>query len=173
MTESFDFRELEFLTVGTLGPRGQRVFYLQARAEGHLVSLKLEKQQVAALADYLDQVLAQLAEVPVEPDDSDLGLREPVVAAWTVGSLAIAYAEDLDRLIVVAEELVDPGEPSESDELLDEEPDPAEARFSLRRDQVAALIVRARDVVAAGRLPCRFCGRPLEPRTGDWCACRN
>ena len=41
------------------------------------------------------------------------------------------------------------------------------------RDQVAALIIRARDVVAAGRPPCRFCGRPLESRTGDWCACRN
>lgn len=175
MTESFDFRDLEFFTVGTLGPRGQRVFYLQARAEGQLVSLKLEKQQVAALADYLDRVLAELPEAPIDPDDGDLGLREPVVAAWTVGSLAIAYAEDLDRLIVVAEELVDPGDSSEpAVDLLDvEEPEPAEARFSLRRDQVAALIIRARDVVAAGRPPCRFCGRPLESRTGDWCACRN
>ena len=95
MTESFDFRDPEFFTVGTLGPRGQRVFYLQARAEGQLVSLKLEKQQVSALADYLDRVLTQLPDDAVEPDDSDLGLREPVVAAWTVGSLAIAYAEEV------------------------------------------------------------------------------
>ena len=102
MSESFDFRELEFFTVGTLGPKGQREFFLQARAEGELVSLKLEKQQVAALADYLDQVLRDLPE-PTGIDDpaaEDLGLREPVVAAFTVGSLGIAYAEEIDRLIL-------------------------------------------------------------------------
>lgn len=166
MTGSFDFADLEFLTVGTLGPRGQRVFYLQARAEGQLVSLRLEKQQVAALADYLDRVLDELPSTSSDPTEDDLGLREPVVSAWTVGSLAIAYAEELDRLIVVAEELIDSSD-------TDTEPEPAQARFSLRREQVAALIGRARDVVAAGRPPCPYCGQPLEPRNGDWCACRN
>lgn len=162
MNDSFDFDDLEFLTVGTLGPRGQRTFYLQARGEGQLVSLKLEKQQVAALADYLDRVLEELPEGDLGPEPDDLGLREPVVEAWTVGSLGIAYAQELDRLIVVAEELI------ESDEV-----EPAQARFSLRREQVVGLIARARDIVAAGRPPCPYCGRPLEPRNGDWCACQN
>ena len=31
MNESFSFDDLEFFTVGTLGPRGERVFYLQGR----------------------------------------------------------------------------------------------------------------------------------------------
>ncbi len=162
MTESFDFDELEFLTVGTLGPRGQRTFYLQARAEGQLVSLKLEKQQVSALADYLDRVIEELPDAEVGPPPDDLGLREPVVEAWAIGSLGIAYAEELDRLIVVAEELTET-----------EEGEPAQARFSLRREQVIGLIDRARDIVAAGRPPCPYCGRPLEPRNGDWSACQN
>ena len=51
MTDSFAFNEVEFFTVGTLGPRGERVFYLQGRGDGQLVSLRLEKQQVATLAD--------------------------------------------------------------------------------------------------------------------------
>lgn len=169
MSESFDFRELEFLTVGTLGPKGQREFFLQARAEGELVSLKLEKQQVAALADYLDQVLRDLPE-PTGIDDpaaDDLGLREPVVAAFTVGSLGIAYAEEIDRLIVMAEAIPE-GDPDEGDDA-----EPPHARFSVSRSQVAGLIERARDLVAAGRPPCPYCSRPLEPRNGDWCPCQN
>jgi len=164
MSESFDFRELDFLTVGTLGPKGQREFYLQARAEGQLVSLKVEKQQVAALADYLGQVLDDLPDAELGPAPDDLGLREPVVAAFTVGSLGIAYAQDIDRLIVMAEE---------APETDDDDEDLAQARFSLSREQVFGLIERAHDLVAAGRLPCPYCGRPLEPRNRDWCPCLN
>lgn len=167
MTASYDFRDLEFLTVGTLGPKGRREFYLQARAAGELVSLKLEKQQVAALADYLDQVLRDLPEPRGidEPAADDLGLREPVVAAFTVGSLGIAYAEEIDRLIVMAE-----GVPEDDDD--DDEVLPS-ARFSVSRSQVAGLIERARELVAAGRPPCPYCGRPLEPRNREWCPCQN
>ena len=168
MTESYSFEDVEFFTVGTLGPRGQRVFFLQGRAEGNLVSLKLEKQQVAALADYLDRVLHDLPDAAVDDTaPTDLTLREPVVAAWTIGALGVAYTADDDRLIVMAEELL----PDDEDEGDTEEP--AHARFSLRREQVVGLIHRARDVVAAGRPPCQFCGHPLQPRNNDWCACSN
>ncbi|MEQ8841196.1 MAG: DUF3090 domain-containing protein [Acidimicrobiales bacterium] len=163
MSESFDFREPDFLTVGTLGPKGQREFYLQARAEGRLVSLKVEKQQVAALADYLDQVLDDLPAAEPGPVPEDLGLREPVVPAFTVGSLGIAYAQDIDRLIVMAEAAPEG----------DDDDDLSQARFSLSRAQVFGLIERARDLVAAGRPPCPFCSRPLEPRNRDWCPCHN
>jgi uncharacterized repeat protein (TIGR03847 family) len=164
MSESFDFREPEFLTVGTLGPKGQREFFLQARAEGQLLSLKVEKQQVAALADYLDQVLDDLPDSEVGPAPDDLGLREPVISAFTVGSLGIAYAQDIDRLIVMAEAI------PETD---DEDEAVAQARFSLSREQVFGLIERARDLVSSGRPPCTYCGRPLEPRNREWCPCLN
>ena len=164
---NFDFTDTEFLTVGTLGPRGERVFYLQGRGghdgEPRLVSLKLEKQQVAALADYLDRVLDDLPEGEVGPTPDDLGLREPVVEEFTVGSLGVAYVAEDDRLIVVAEEMIED----------DEEEDPAHVRWSLRREQVIGLIDRAREIVAAGRPPCPYCGRPRQPSNGDWCACAN
>jgi len=163
MTDSFAFNEVEFFTVGTLGPRGERVFYLQGRGDGQLVSLRLEKQQVATLADYLERVLDDLPETAIGPLPSDLTLREPVASAWTVGQMGVAYAADDDRLIVIAEEMV-------VDEL---EVEPASARFVLRREQVIGLIDRARDVVSAGRTPCPFCGTPLQPRNGGWCACSN
>lgn len=165
MTESFAFNEVEFFTVGTLGPRGERVFYLQGRGDGQLVSLRLEKQQVATLADYLERMMADLPEASIGPLPSDLTLREPVVSAWTVGQMGVAYAADDDRLIVIAEEML-----PEDDEY---DVEPASARFVLRREQVVGLIDRARDVVSAGRPPCPYCGQPLQPRNGDWCPCFN
>ena len=165
MTESFAFNEVEFFTVGTLGPRGERVFYLQGRGDGQLVSLRLEKQQVATLADYLERMMADLPEASIGPLPSDLTLREPVVSAWTVGQMGVAYAADDDRLIVIAEEML-----PEEDEY---DVEPASARFVLRREQVVGLIDRARDVVSAGRPPCPYCGQPLQPRNGDWCPCFN
>ena len=162
MSESFHFESVDMLTVGTLGPKGQRVFYLQCFAEGELVSLKFEKRQAAALAEYLERVLSELPEdEPLEPG-ADLDMREPVVEAWTIGALGIAYDQDRGTVILVAEELV-------------EDPDTsgASARFTLRRPQVAALISRTRTVVSAGRRPCPFCLRPLEPADGGWCPCHN
>ncbi len=162
MSESFHFEAVEMLTVGTLGPKGQRVFYLQCLAEGELVSLKFEKQQAAALAEYLDRILGQLPEAAGGEPPADLDMREPVVEAWTIGSLGIAYDEQADRVILVAEELVE-----------DEDTAGASARFTLSRAQVSALVARARAVVASGRPPCPYCLRPLEPSNGDWCPCHN
>ncbi len=165
MNHSFSFDDLEFFTVGTLGPLGERVFYLQCRSNGVLLSLRLEKQQVAALAEYLDQVIHDLPVGELGPLPDDLGLREPVVSEWTVGSLGVAYQSDNDRLIVMAEELLDDD--------ADDGVDPAQARFALRREQVIGLIDRARTLVAAGRPPCPICRRPLHPRHDGWCPCSN
>ena len=164
MSESFHFEEVDLLTVGTLGPKGQRVFYLQCVASGEIVSLKFEKGQASALAEYLDKVLRELPERSAETAAPrlDLDMREPVIEAWTIGALGIAYDESDDRVILVAEELVE-----------DEDAVAASARFSLSRPQVAALVARARSVVAAGRPPCPYCLRPLEPHNGDWCPCHN
>ncbi len=150
------------LTVGTLGPKGQRVFYLQCAAEGKLVSLKFEKTQAAALAKYLDTMLQKLEPIKKGKLPSRLDMREPVIEAWTIGSLGIAYDDRGDRIILVAEEVID-------------DPDRvgASARFTLTREQVAALTMRANAVVAAGRPPCPFCMRPLEPNLGNWCPCHN
>ena len=162
MSESFHFESVDMLTVGTLGPKGERVFYLQCLAEGELVSLKFEKQQAAALAEYLERVLGQLPEAEGGEPPGDLDMREPVVEAWTIGALGIAYDEHNDRVILVVEELV-------------EDPDTAgaSARFVLSRAQVSALVARARAVVSAGRPPCPYCLRPLEPANADWCPCHN
>lgn len=152
MTESFDFRAPDHFVAGTVGPPGRRTFYLQA-SEGHrVVTLKLEKQQVTALADYLETILRDLAPVG-PPPGTFASLREPFDESWVVGPLGVAYDERDDRVVLVAEEL----------QTEDETADPATARFHLDREQVAAFIEHARSLVGAGRPLCTLCGQPMDP----------
>ena len=172
MSESFHFESVDLFTVGTLGPLGQRVFYMQCRAEGRLVSLKFEKHQAAALAEYLNKVLGQLPPVHTDGVPSDLDLREPVIEAWTIGAMGIAYDEIADRVMLLMEEAAFEDDDPSDDDLIGVSHG-ASARFSLTRTQVKALITRVRSVVAAGRPPCLYCQRPLESYNDGWCACHN
>ncbi len=158
MSTSFEMPDVDALTTGAIGVPGQRVFYLQARQGEHVISLRLEKTQVAALVTYLDALLADLP----SPDDlpTELELVEPVVAEWVVGSLGVSYDEEADRIVLLAEELVAEGEAA------------ASARITATRAQIAALAVHGAEVVAAGRPPCPLCGQPLDPE-GHMCVRLN
>ncbi len=169
VSECFQFPSVDLITVGTLGPKGQRVFYFQCRYDDMLVSFKMEKQQAAALAEYLDRLLTDLG-LPDDDDSKlDMDLREPVVEEWVVGSMGIAYDANSDIVVLVLEEVSNDDEIEDDDDL----EDPGELHLWLTRHQVAALVERTRMVVAAGRTPCPWCGRPLEPTNGDWCPCHN
>src|SRR5438270_323014 len=85
---SFDLPSVDRLTVGTVGPVGQRTFYIQARQADQLVTLKVEKQQVSALAQFLGGLLADLPAVGALPDDMEL--EEPAEEEWAVGTLQIS-----------------------------------------------------------------------------------
>lgn len=172
MSISFDFAEPDHVAAGAIGPPGQRVFYLQARQGHEVVSLRLEKQQVAALCDYLSGILNDLAPVD-EPMPPSLELIEPIVPEWVVGALAVAYEEADDRILLVAEEFVPPPEDDESGPpLLDPHIEVSSARFRLTRAQVRTMVVHAMQVVTAGREICQICGRPMDP-TGHFCPRNN
>jgi uncharacterized repeat protein (TIGR03847 family) len=152
---SFDLPSPDVFTAGTVGPPGQRVFFLQARDGDLVVTLRCEKQQVAALAEYFDGLLHDLEPAPHAVPDSDLALVPPLEAMWTVGPIGVAYDEPDDRIIVVLEELVE-----------DEEPEPdsgASVKVRLTRAQVSGFVRHCRQLVAAGRPQCRFCGLPMDP----------
>ncbi len=166
MGNSFELDDVDRFTAGTIGPRGQRVFYIQAVAGAEVVSLRLEKQQVLALADYLAGVLDDLPQ-PSDAAAVESDLIEPVIAEWVVGNIGVAYAESDDRVVLWADELLEADEHDDTPDV-----DQGTARFRISRPLVAAFILQARELAAAGRPPCPYCGRPLDG-DGSWCSCHN
>lgn len=168
--QSFEISDVDSFTTGTVGPKGQRVFYLQARAGSSVVSLKLEKQQVAAIAEFLAELLSDLPEITGVEWTQAPDLVEPVEPMWTIGAMGAAYDPTLDSVVLMAEEFADEDE-EDDDELGDA--DVSVATFKLARAQAAAFVERAREVVAAGRPPCPYCSRPLNHGETGFCPCWN
>jgi uncharacterized repeat protein (TIGR03847 family) len=176
VSRSFELPDVEWVTVGTVGPPGQRTFYLQARQDDQMITLKLEKQQVAAIAQFLGEILSDLPVPDPLPDDELLALSEPVLAEWVVGGLQLAYDSTADRIIMLAEEIGEdteaevenPGTEQIGGEEIRAEPggDAEErgvGRLSLTRTQAATIVRRGWDLVNAGRPTCGLCGHPIDP----------
>lgn len=162
MSASFDLDAPDHFTTGTVGQPGQRVFYLQGRQSRRMVTLKCEKEQVAALGEYLAGLLAQLSPAGSSaPKETDL--VEPVEASWAVGSIGVGYDREADRIVVEATELVDEEE---------RETEAATARFRISRGQAATFVERARALIKGGRPSCPMCGQAVDPG-GHFCPRAN
>lgn len=163
MTTYRDFDSPDAFTTAALGQPGQRVFLIQVRGEGDVITLKCEKQQVAAIAHFIRDLLADLPGDSIPLPDA-LDLVPPAGNSddrfdFIVGPIGVAYDRDLDRIVVQLDEMVP----------LDEngEPDPeivaGRVRGLITRGQALAFCDHADDVVAAGRPNCRWCGFPINP----------
>ena len=145
----------ERFTAGAVGEPGQRVFYVQASEQGATVTLRLEKTQVGALAQYLAELLADLP--PVDDTDhpalDDLELLEPLVPEWIVGGIGVAFDDGRDRMLVTFQELVPEDAPEDSG---------GTVSLLTTRGQCMAFVRRAAELLSAGRPPCPLCGRPLD-----------
>jgi uncharacterized repeat protein (TIGR03847 family) len=146
-SESFEFDSVNRLAAGALGPPGKRVFFLQISHAGGVVTLKVEKEQLKVLADRLFALIPESR--TVELSKTPL-LQEPLVAAWVVGAMTLAYDEGDKRFDVSLMELVEEGQ------------EPAVGRFGATLPQMRALVHQALAVVAAGRPPCPICGGPVD-----------
>lgn len=160
MSEFYEFSAPSLMTVGTIGEPGQRVFYLQARQGSELITVKVEKQQVSALAVHLGELLRDLSRPGHIPEGDELELLSFIETTFIVGAIGVAYDDVSDRVILVVEERVD------------DESEPSEARFAITREQAAALAIRGTQLVEAGRPPCPLCGFPLDP-SGHACPRTN
>lgn len=168
---TFDFNSVSEIVVDAVGPPGQRTFLLQARQGGRMASLIMEKQQVAALATSILQLLEELEkEHPDLPmlDESMSAppLQEPVDVAFRVGQLGLGYDANQDMMVLIAQAM------PESDDDPDEQDNLLKARFYATRAQMYALSKHALDVVAAGRPECPLCGQPMDPQ-GHFCPRTN
>ena len=155
---------------GTVGEPGNRTFFLQVRKGDAVVSVSLEKAQVAVLADRLAALLEGVAEVDaaaalVAPDDRPLD--EPLQDVFRVGPMAIAWDPGSERVVIEAQPVNDEGDYIEAAD--DDAAGPDVVRVRAEPLQVREFVRRAEALVAAGRPTCPFCGEVLEP-TGHFCA---
>jgi uncharacterized repeat protein (TIGR03847 family) len=176
----FIFDPPERFVTGTIGEPGQRTFFLQARDGGRVVSVALEKVQVAVLADRLGQLLIELEsrglapELEATPADHDMSpLDEPLNEAFRAGALTLGWDGEAERVLVEARAESEDGEaidPEDDDEADEDGPDLLRVR--LTPNAARDFVERAVRVIASGRPPCPLCGQPLEA-TGHLCPRRN
>ncbi len=161
VAEFYEFNPTLRITVGAIGQPGQRVFLLQASDAARMISLRLEKEQVYALARGIDELLKELEQREVrptssaeEPPEADLALREPAEAAFAVGQMGLAFDQSSDMMVLIVQEAL-PEEQKEGSAAL--------ARFWVSLGQIRALSRLAKDVVAKGRPICPLCQQPIDP----------
>ncbi len=172
------FEDPDRFLAGALGEPGQRQFYLRARKGAVLVTVALEKAQVAVLAERIGALVAEIRRQAVEgpvrrpPIHPGSGGPEiPVRELFRVGTMTLSWDGDERRLTVEARAQA----PDDSDELEvsdDDDDGPDLIRVQMDVSAAERFAEAALDVVAAGRPPCPLCGLPLN-RGGHICPRRN
>ncbi|MEV0647265.1 DUF3090 domain-containing protein [Phytomonospora sp. NPDC050363] len=157
----FEFVPPERFVVGTVGEPGERTFFLQARGNGRVTSVVLEKGQVRLLAERIDELLSEAsrrfgADVSGSAPVDHGPLETPIEEEFRVGAIGLGWDSDTELVVVEMIELSD-----------DEETEPDSEDLDRLRVQIApavakAFATRARSVVAAGRPPCPWCGGPID-----------
>lgn len=163
---SFLFESVERFVAGTVGQPGERAFFIQARNGNRLVTVAIEKLQVAALAERLESIIngfrkndLSIRLLTTETDDAPLEL--PIESEFEVGSISISWDESekmmsIELLEIVTEEIETPNV----------------LRVQLSISMCSAFIKRSKALIGAGRLPCPFCGMPIDPQ-GHLCPRAN
>jgi uncharacterized repeat protein (TIGR03847 family) len=174
---------------GTLGEPGERTYFLQAVQGRQVTTVQLEKEQVAVLADRVLAVIDEVERRGLTAIDAgpagrldERPLEQPLHEEFRVGTMIIAWDEDVDQLVVEARSMTfDAGAGDvavrDDDELDDDDiPDDAPIGPDVLRVHLTPFMAqqfarRANSVVAGGRPVCPYCGALLEP-SGHFCTRR-
>ena len=162
-----EFTTPERFVAGTVGEPGERAFYLQIRTSSRLFSVAVEKAQVQAMSTRLEVMIAEVRKsnplmmIDKLPTD-DAPLESPIDAEFQIGAMSLAWDNDSKWICVELFELEDDEEDSEGEVVV----------INISLAMAAAFSVRSKAVVNAGRLPCPFCGIPIDPR-GHLCPRAN
>ncbi|GAA1909058.1 DUF3090 domain-containing protein [Nocardioides lentus] len=174
----------ERFVAGTVGEPGSRTFFLQARSGVRVVSVALEKQQVQALAERVDELLDEVmdagrtdavvpAVAPLDLEDT-APLEQPITEEFRAGTMTLSWDPEDQRVVIEVfpySEAAVVG-PDQADEEV-EEPEPEELLLvRLPPGAARAFVKRSEQVLEAGRPSCPFCGLPMDPE-GHLCVRAN
>ena len=172
------FRTPDRFVAGTVGQPGNRTFYLQAVHDKRVVSVMLEKQQVAVLAERISALLVEINRrfgTPIPPDTGEVGdlqpLLTPVDSEFRVGTMGLGW--DSEAQTVVVELLAVSETEFDASVVLDDAEDgPDAVRVFLSPESAREFATRSNLVISAGRPPCPLCDEPLDPE-GHICVRTN
>jgi uncharacterized repeat protein (TIGR03847 family) len=176
-----DFDFVDVITAGAIGEPGRRTFYIQARAGARTVTIRSEKQQVAAIGKYLRRALAHLPVPEGQPPRSVMQLAEPVQEAFVLGAIALEFNRSNDEFVLHLKEFAPLSKDDDEDDLEDDDDDDddslenasgSRARVSMTRAQAMAFCDNADRIVSAGRPDCEYCELPINP-DGHFCPRMN
>jgi uncharacterized repeat protein (TIGR03847 family) len=173
----------ERFVTGTVGEPGARTFFLQARSGARVTSVALEKQQVAALAERVDELLDEVmatqtstvvpAVAPLGMEDSG-PLEQPIEEEFRAGTMTLSWDPSDERVVIEVFPFSEAAvvSPEQVDEDF-EEPEPEEVLLvRLTPSAARSFVQRAEQVLEAGRPSCPFCGNPIDPE-GHLCVRAN
>lgn len=174
----------ERFVAGTVGEPGARSFFLQAREGGRITSVGLEKQQVAALAERVDELLDEVmsgtgsssvvpAVAPLGSDDTE-PLDQPIEEEFRAGTMTLSWDPADERVVIEVFPFSEAAvvSPEQVDEDF-EEPEPEEVLLvRLSAGAARSFVKRTTQVLEAGRPSCPFCGNPIDPE-GHLCVRAN
>jgi uncharacterized repeat protein (TIGR03847 family) len=171
-TRVHEFDWPDRVVVGTIGLPGARTFYLQVRAGNQIVSIAMEKQQSALLAEKIDEILDQLLNVegnphsvptstPLELVDNDQ--LEAVQEQFRTGAMSLGWDPTTAQVVIEAYPITDV-DADNDDEALDEDDADVPEMLLVRMPvgTARAFAKRTREIVGAGRPACRRCGYPVD-----------
>lgn len=172
------FRTPDRFVAGTVGQPGNRTFYLQAVHEKRVISVILEKQQVAVLAERIAALLLEINRrfgTPIPPETGEVDdlspLVTPVDAEFRVGTMGLGW--DSEAQTVVVELLAVSETEFDASVVLDDAEDgPDAVRVFLTPESARQFATRSNRVISAGRPPCPLCEEPLDPE-GHICVRTN
>ncbi|GAA4932102.1 DUF3090 domain-containing protein [Streptomonospora halophila] len=178
----FEYDPPDRFIAGTVGQPGERTFFLQAVGSGRVTSAVVEKSQVSALAERIEELLEEVRQRFGDPleageaaESDDGPLEQPIEEDFRVGTLALAWDAESARVIIEAQQ-AEEAEDEDAEEVEVFAEDAPEGRDVLRVHLTAgaarAFAGRAMKVVAAGRPNCPLCGQPLDP-AGHICPRQN
>ena len=162
-----EFTRPERFVAGTVGQPGERAFYLQVRSSSRLFSVAVEKAQVQAIAARMEVMVSEVRKAnPLITVDKlpldDSPLESPIDSEFEIGAMSLSWNEETSLICVELFELEDDEEDSEGEVL----------EINITLGMASSFSSRSKAVVNAGRLPCPFCGIPIDPR-GHLCPRAN
>lgn len=171
MASVIELNPVDFVTVGTIGPKGQRTFHLQAGKDSRIISFTIEKEQARGLAEAIEELLDDIDErddTTTEADFSrlDMDLREPIEPMFRIAQMGLAYEADNNMIILIAQEYSPSSELGDDDDddddftFLDaDDSEPNMVRMWCTREQMRALSLHTIDTVKSGRPDAKQNGR--------------